>query len=136
MLGWPGAAWHLELVADPGGQTPPAPAGEDLLVLYLGRPADPALIQRMVNAGGRPRPRTGHAVTALRMRSYRPRPASTRRPTAISHRAAPGNHLARWAARPTVPIRPVEGSACGTVPAHPAEHRATARVGNRPDLLA
>ena len=36
MLGWPGAAWHLELVADPEGQTPPAPTVEDLLGLYLG----------------------------------------------------------------------------------------------------
>jgi hypothetical protein len=25
MLGWPGAAWHLELVADPESQTRPRP---------------------------------------------------------------------------------------------------------------
>jgi hypothetical protein len=25
ILGWPGAAWHLELVGDPDGHTPPAP---------------------------------------------------------------------------------------------------------------
>jgi catechol 2,3-dioxygenase-like lactoylglutathione lyase family enzyme len=52
MLGWPGAAWHLELVADPRDQTPPAPTDEDLLVLYLGQPADPSLVERMVRAGG------------------------------------------------------------------------------------
>jgi hypothetical protein len=39
--------------ADPEGQTPPAPTEEDLLVLYLGQPADRGHIQRMVGAGGR-----------------------------------------------------------------------------------
>lgn len=53
MLGWPGAAWHPELVADPEGQTPPAPTVEDLLVLYLGQPAGRELIQRLVGADGR-----------------------------------------------------------------------------------
>jgi hypothetical protein len=53
MLGWPGAAWHLELVADPDGQTPPAATEEDLLVLYLAKHAGPALLQPLVNAGGR-----------------------------------------------------------------------------------
>lgn len=51
MPGWPAAAWHLELVADPPGQT--RPPEEDLLVLYLGQPADPALIQHLAGAGGR-----------------------------------------------------------------------------------
>jgi hypothetical protein len=36
MLGWPGAARHLELVTGPEGQTPPATTLEDLLVLHLG----------------------------------------------------------------------------------------------------
>jgi catechol 2,3-dioxygenase-like lactoylglutathione lyase family enzyme len=53
MLGWPGAAWHLELVSDPDGRTPPAPTEEDLLVLYFGQPADDQLIARMAGAGGR-----------------------------------------------------------------------------------
>jgi hypothetical protein len=53
MLGWPGAAWHPELAADPDGQTPPAATEEDLLVLYLAKPAGPALLQRLVHAGGR-----------------------------------------------------------------------------------
>jgi catechol 2,3-dioxygenase-like lactoylglutathione lyase family enzyme len=53
MLGWPGAAWHLELVSDPDGQSPPAPTEEDLLVLYLGQPAGNQLIGRLVGAGGR-----------------------------------------------------------------------------------
>jgi len=52
MLGWPGAAWHLELVGDPDGQTPPAPTEEDLLVLYLGAPVGDDLVQRLVDAGG------------------------------------------------------------------------------------
>jgi catechol 2,3-dioxygenase-like lactoylglutathione lyase family enzyme len=52
MLGWPDAAWHLELVGDPGGQTPPAPTEEDLLVLYVGAPITPESIGRLVAAGG------------------------------------------------------------------------------------
>jgi hypothetical protein len=40
MLGWPDAAWHLELVGDPEGETPPTPSEEDLLVLYVGGPLD------------------------------------------------------------------------------------------------
>jgi catechol 2,3-dioxygenase-like lactoylglutathione lyase family enzyme len=52
MLGWPGAAWHLELVG--GAEAPaPAPTGEDLLVLYLAAPVDEALIVRLEAAGGR-----------------------------------------------------------------------------------
>lgn len=53
MLGWSGAAWHLELVSDPDGQMPPAPTEEDLLVLYLGQPAGDRLIARLAAAGGR-----------------------------------------------------------------------------------
>ncbi|MFI5841234.1 VOC family protein [Catenuloplanes sp. NPDC051500] len=49
MVGAPGAAWHLELVA--GGT--PTPADEDLLVLYLDGPVDEALVERLVAAGGR-----------------------------------------------------------------------------------
>jgi catechol 2,3-dioxygenase-like lactoylglutathione lyase family enzyme len=52
MVGWPDAAWHLELVGDPDGETPPAPTGEDLLVLYLDGEIDPAVISRLVDAGG------------------------------------------------------------------------------------
>lgn len=50
MLGWPEAMWHLELVDDP--LTPPTPTDEDLLVLYLGTPADEAFLQRVAEAGG------------------------------------------------------------------------------------
>lgn len=52
MVGWPGAAWHLELVADPDGETPPAPTEEDLLVLYLDGPVGPDVVTRLVSAGG------------------------------------------------------------------------------------
>jgi len=52
MLGWPQAAWHLELVEDPDAETPPSPTEEDLLVLYLGGPIDDEVIDRLVEAGG------------------------------------------------------------------------------------
>jgi catechol 2,3-dioxygenase-like lactoylglutathione lyase family enzyme len=53
MVGWPGAAWHLELVGDPHGDTPPAPTEEDLLVLYLDEPAGDEIVARLVASGGR-----------------------------------------------------------------------------------
>jgi len=52
MVGWPEAAWHLELVGGPGLATPPTPTHEDLLVLYLGGPPDDGLEARLVDAGG------------------------------------------------------------------------------------
>jgi catechol 2,3-dioxygenase-like lactoylglutathione lyase family enzyme len=52
MVGWRGAAWHLELVGDPDGETPPAPTEEDLLVLYLDGPVDEDVISRLIEAGG------------------------------------------------------------------------------------
>lgn len=52
MVGWPDAAWHLELVGDPSGETPPAPTEEDLLVLYLGGAIEEDVISRLTNAGG------------------------------------------------------------------------------------
>jgi catechol 2,3-dioxygenase-like lactoylglutathione lyase family enzyme len=52
MVGWPGAAWHLELVADPDGAAPAAPTEEDLLVLYLDGPVDAAVVRRLTEAGG------------------------------------------------------------------------------------
>ena len=52
MLGWPGATWHLELVGDPGAETPPAPTEEDLLVLYLDGPVDEDIVTRLIDAGG------------------------------------------------------------------------------------
>jgi catechol 2,3-dioxygenase-like lactoylglutathione lyase family enzyme len=48
MVGAPEAAWHLELVL--GGT--PAPTEHDLLVLYLGEPAAPDLVDRLVACGG------------------------------------------------------------------------------------
>src|SRR5215469_16828377 len=52
MVGWPDAAWHLELVGDPGDLTPAAPTEEDLLVLYVGGDVDEDVIGRLVDAGG------------------------------------------------------------------------------------
>ena len=53
IVGWPEAAWHLELVADPNGDTPAAPTEEDLLVLYVGQEIDPHLVDRLLAGGGR-----------------------------------------------------------------------------------
>ncbi|OBT81313.1 hypothetical protein VE02_10084 [Pseudogymnoascus sp. 03VT05] len=60
MLGYPGGAWHLELVHAPdgvggtmGGFPVPRPTEEDLLVLYVQGPVDEGLVSRMVAAGGK-----------------------------------------------------------------------------------
>lgn len=52
MVGWPDAAWHLELVGDPGDTTPAQPTEEDLLVLYVGGEVDEDAVRRLVDAGG------------------------------------------------------------------------------------
>ena len=52
MVGWPGAAWHLELVGDPDDATPATPTEEDLLVLYLSGAVDDDVVRRLVDAGG------------------------------------------------------------------------------------
>jgi len=52
MVGWPGAAWHLELVGDPDGATPVTPTEEDLLVLYLDGVIDDDVVSRLIDAGG------------------------------------------------------------------------------------
>lgn len=52
MVGWPGASWHLELVADLDEANPPTPTEEDLLVLYLGAAVPAGLVDRLVAAGG------------------------------------------------------------------------------------
>jgi catechol 2,3-dioxygenase-like lactoylglutathione lyase family enzyme len=52
MVGWPEAAWHLELVGDPDDETPAAPTEEDLLVLYAGGEIDEDLVRNLVDAGG------------------------------------------------------------------------------------
>ena len=52
IVGWPDAAWHLELVGDPEDETPAAPTEEDLLVLYVGGEVDAELVGRLVEAGG------------------------------------------------------------------------------------
>ncbi|KAI1914990.1 hypothetical protein LOZ53_000601 [Ophidiomyces ophidiicola] len=53
MVGWPDAAWHLELVDDPHGEFPPAPTEEDLLVIYVGEAIDPGVIDKLEDAGGK-----------------------------------------------------------------------------------
>jgi catechol 2,3-dioxygenase-like lactoylglutathione lyase family enzyme len=51
MVGWPAAAWHLELAGDLQGETPPAPTEEDLLVLHTGGLFDDSLIRRLGPVG-------------------------------------------------------------------------------------
>ncbi|KAM5438565.1 hypothetical protein MferCBS31731_004856 [Microsporum ferrugineum] len=53
MLGWPGAAWHLEIVDDSHAETPPKPTEEDLLVIYVGDSIDPDVVDKLVEAGGK-----------------------------------------------------------------------------------
>jgi catechol 2,3-dioxygenase-like lactoylglutathione lyase family enzyme len=52
MVGWPDAAWHLELVGDPDDETPATPTEEDLLVLYVHGDVDEDVVGRLVDAGG------------------------------------------------------------------------------------
>lgn len=52
MVGWPEAAWHLELVEDPDGETPASPTEEDLLVLYLNGEVGADVVSRLVATGG------------------------------------------------------------------------------------
>ncbi|MFJ4868951.1 VOC family protein [Streptomyces sp. NPDC088757] len=52
MVGWAGAAWHLELVLDPVAPVDPRPTSEDLLVVYLGEPVPDSLVERLERHGG------------------------------------------------------------------------------------
>jgi catechol 2,3-dioxygenase-like lactoylglutathione lyase family enzyme len=56
MVGVPGAAWHLELVADPQSAAVTVPSSEDLLVIYLGAPPADEWLARIEMAGGRRTP--------------------------------------------------------------------------------
>jgi catechol 2,3-dioxygenase-like lactoylglutathione lyase family enzyme len=53
MLGLPGAGWHFELIHDTARAVGPVSSPDDLLVLFLGAPADAALIDRIEQAGGK-----------------------------------------------------------------------------------
>ncbi|MFI9599935.1 VOC family protein [Streptomyces sp. NPDC052043] len=53
MVGWPDAAWHLELVHDPAAPMDPRPTPEDLLVIYLGEPVPDSLVERLERHGGK-----------------------------------------------------------------------------------
>ncbi|WP_407704406.1 VOC family protein [Streptomyces spongiae] len=52
MVGPPGAAWHFELTHDPERPIEPTPTVDDLFVVYLGAPVDPALVDRLEAHGG------------------------------------------------------------------------------------
>ncbi|MGW1540086.1 VOC family protein [Streptomyces sp. NPDC002309] len=53
MVGWPDAAWHLELVHDPTAPVDPQPTPEDLLVVYLDGPVPDTLVERLEDHGGK-----------------------------------------------------------------------------------
>lgn len=53
MVGWPGAAWHLELVVSVNDPVEPTPTLEDLLVVYLDGPVPDDLVVRLEQHGGR-----------------------------------------------------------------------------------
>jgi catechol 2,3-dioxygenase-like lactoylglutathione lyase family enzyme len=53
MVGWPGAAWHLELVHAPDAPVEPTPTPEDLLVVYLDEQVPEELLARLVRHGGK-----------------------------------------------------------------------------------
>ncbi|MFF5970564.1 VOC family protein [Streptomyces sp. NPDC012769] len=54
MVGPAGGGWHFELTRDPAAERPiePSPTVDDLFVVYLGRPVDEALVDRLLAAGG------------------------------------------------------------------------------------
>lgn len=52
MVGAPGGAWHLELVADAQSAASALPTEEDLLVPYVGGPPASAWLDRIERAGG------------------------------------------------------------------------------------
>lgn len=52
MLGWPEAAWHLELVGDPSTGMASNPTEEDLLVLHVGDSVDDQTVNQLIRAGG------------------------------------------------------------------------------------
>ena len=52
MVGAPGAAWHLELVADVRAARENSPGPENLLVLYNNGEIHPALLDRLLSSGG------------------------------------------------------------------------------------
>jgi catechol 2,3-dioxygenase-like lactoylglutathione lyase family enzyme len=53
MVGWPDAAWHVELVHDPAAPVDPRPTPEDLLVIYLGEAVPDSLVERLERHGGK-----------------------------------------------------------------------------------
>ncbi|MFD7098441.1 VOC family protein [Streptomyces xanthophaeus] len=52
MVGPADGAWHFELTRDPERPVEPVPTADDLFVLYLGKPPEESLIDRLVAAGG------------------------------------------------------------------------------------
>ncbi|WP_329500999.1 VOC family protein [Kitasatospora herbaricolor] len=52
MVGWPAAAWHLELVGDSGIAAASPPGPEDLFVVYLDEPVPAELVERLERHGG------------------------------------------------------------------------------------
>lgn len=56
MVGLRDAAWHFELIYDTAHPFEPVSSPDDLFVLYLDAPVDPALVDRIEAAGGKRAP--------------------------------------------------------------------------------
>ncbi|MED7951920.1 VOC family protein [Streptomyces sp. BE20] len=52
MVGPSGGGWHFELTRDPDHPVEPTPTVDDLFVVYLGAPVEPALLDRLRSHGG------------------------------------------------------------------------------------
>ncbi|MFF2568519.1 VOC family protein [Streptomyces sp. NPDC058084] len=52
MVGPAGGGWHFELTHDPEDPVEPTPTVDDLFVVYLGRPIEEALVDRLTAHGG------------------------------------------------------------------------------------
>ncbi|MFC9330666.1 VOC family protein [Kitasatospora sp. NPDC057015] len=52
MVGPAGGGWHFELTRDPDHPIEPSPTVDDLFVVYLGRPVDRELVERLTASGG------------------------------------------------------------------------------------
>ncbi|MFG3344096.1 VOC family protein [Streptomyces sp. NPDC048018] len=52
MVGPAGGGWHFELTREPEHPLEPTPTVDDLFVVYLGRPVEEALVERLTAHGG------------------------------------------------------------------------------------
>ena len=85
MVGWPDAAWHLELVGGDQLAVEPTPSAADLFVLYLDGPLDDELTDDSNGPAGHGSPPAGTGTAGRRSPT---RPATARRRAPGPGRAA------------------------------------------------